>query len=435
MNLLRRVVILLTLPWLALLGASPAGAQREAGQLDPTFGHGGIVVTALPGHWWAGALQGDGKVVAGGAVARFDRLPHFVLARYSEDGTLDRMFGGDGVVETRFGALSSRAFGVAIQADGRVVLAGNAFSLEGQDNRFALARYLPSGALDRTFGDAGRVLTVFPAGPSFAQDVAVQPDGRIVAAGSVFTGFQGVQFALARYLPDGTLDAGFGEGGLVETGFPGGESSGHALAIQPDGRIVVAGIADPLRFALARYLPDGTLDPSFGSGGKVFADLPGDAEGANDLTIQPDGRIVVVGGGDPPGEETSAFAVARYTADGRLDPTFSLNGSEFTVFPVNGDDGAGSVGMDSNGNIVSAGIAGYDPVERTGDWALARYTPDGRLDQAFGEGGLVVTSLGKLNEFPSDLLIQPDDRIVCIGGASGNLSGTRRGPALARYLA
>ncbi len=302
--------------------------------------------------------------------------------------------------------------------------------------RFALARYLPNGALDRSFGGDGKVLTEFPTGPSAADDLAVQSDGKIVAIGFARASptYGKANFALARYLPDGNLDPAFGEGGLVVTGFPGGESFANALAIQPDGRIVVAGVADPGRFALARYLPDGSLDQSFGSEGKVFADLPGETEGAADLALQVDGRIVAIGSGDPPGEETSAFAIARYTTDGRLDPTFSVNGSEFTVFPDDGDDGGVSVGIDSRGNIVAAGLVDYDVLERTGDWGLARYTPEGRLDAGFGEGGLVVTSLGKLNEFVAQLVIQPDDRIVVAGGASGNLSRTRQGPALARYL-
>ena len=203
------------------------------------------------------AIQADGRIVVVGQAGSYysnQRRTKFALARYNSDGTLDASFGGDGKVMTRFSSGFESATGVAIQADGKIVAVGTA----GQnfDNKFALARYNSDGTLDATFGGDGKVRTDFSAGWDGASGVAVQADGRIVAVGAAGQRHDDSKFVLARYNSDGTLDASFGSDGKVETDFTarGGEANG--VAIQADGKIVAAGWAnsDSKMVALARYL-------------------------------------------------------------------------------------------------------------------------------------------------------------------------------------
>jgi uncharacterized delta-60 repeat protein len=276
-----------------------------AGSLDPSFGSGGKVVEPTLSSARAVALQGDGKIVAAGYginAATVNR--NFAVARYNRDGSRDPSFDADGLVLTDFGG-SAAASGVALQDDGKIVVAG-AGSGGG-----ILARYDRAGRLDPSFGSGGKVII----GTSVEVNaVALQDDGKIVAAGFAFNAATGAsQFALARVNRDGSRDPSFGSGGQVTTGFGSGQDHAHAVAIQGNGKIIVAGGTNEFNsggdFALARYTQRGRLDPSFGNGGKVTTDFGG-VEFATGVAIQGDGRIVAAGyaaGG-------AHSAVARYLA-------------------------------------------------------------------------------------------------------------------------
>jgi uncharacterized delta-60 repeat protein len=262
---------------LVAMAATPVIAGSAT--LDSTFGGDGKVITDFGPSFdgaTAVAIQADGKIVAvGGAGGNGGR---FALARYDTDGTLDATFGGDGKVRTDFTNRSDVALAVAIQADGKIVAAGDItrFTPNGVVGRFALARYDTNGTLDPTFGGDGRVTTSFTDGEDGASAVAIQADGKILAAGSANASCFCSRFALARYDDDGTLDATFGGDGKVTTRFAhGGQAT--AMAIQADGKIVAAGSANAScfcsRFALARYDDDGTLDATFGGDGKVTTRL------------------------------------------------------------------------------------------------------------------------------------------------------------------
>lgn len=210
-------------------------------------------------------------------------------AAEASPGHLDRSFGRNGKVGTGFTPQRDLALGVAIQLDGRIVAAGTADS-----RRFALSRYRRNGRLDHSFGGDGKVTTRLLRGLTLAYAMAIQPDGKIVAVGS--TANENA-FALARYRADGTLDPTFGEDGRVATRMGDSHSFALDVAIQPDGKIVVAGTAEFSRFALIRYEPNGDLDPSFGDGGIVTTDVTTGTDMAFGLAIQPDGSIVVAGRG------------------------------------------------------------------------------------------------------------------------------------------
>jgi uncharacterized delta-60 repeat protein len=225
------------------------------GDLDTSFSGDGTVITDFggPARAFALAIQLDGKLVAAGESAEGD----FALARYNPNGTLDTTFSGDGKVTTDFSDTKDAVFALAIQPDGKIVVAGIVESLDGRD--FALARYNPNGTLDSSFSGDGKVTTDFSDNDSeVASTLALQADGKIVMAGSTSPFGDGRDFALARYNPNGTLDSSFSGDGKLTTGFGTNDRGrAHALVLQPtDGRIVVAGeasVGSAENFALARY--------------------------------------------------------------------------------------------------------------------------------------------------------------------------------------
>jgi uncharacterized delta-60 repeat protein len=221
-----------------------------------------------------------------------------MLARYNADGSLDASFGTGGWVTTDFGLIDI-AESLTMQADGKVLVAGYSVQAVGFDADFAIARYNPDGSLDPTFGTGGRATTDFGSVEDYATGIGVRADGTVVVAGYSYQAGTGYDFAVARYNPDGTLDASFDIDGRVTTDFGSADDYGYAVAVQPDGKVVVpgqrfqAGTGSDL--ALARYNADGSLDSEFGTGGRVLVDLESPDEWAGGAAVQPDGNIVVAG--------------------------------------------------------------------------------------------------------------------------------------------
>jgi uncharacterized delta-60 repeat protein len=348
-------------------------------------------------------------------------------AAVAAGGALDTSFGKGGRVTTSFAGYGDTAYAVAIQRDGKIVAAGSGDG--GPHFAFVLARYAKNGALDTSFGRGGKVRTSFPGKlDDGASAVGIQRDGKIVAAGSHATGRNSSDFALARYNPDGSLDTSFGKGGMVTTSV-GASSFAQALVIQPDGKIVAAGLGGPSKgpqaFALVRYNPDGSLDTSFGEGGMVTTGVGGSSF-AQALVIQADGKIVAAGGG---GKSHYAFVLARYTTNGSLDVSFGKGGTVSTRFAGSFDDEASAIGIQRNGKIVVAGS--HATGRNSSDFALARYNPDGSLDTSFGKSGRVLTAF-RGQATANALVIQSDGKIVSAGANASNSSGF--GFMLARYL-
>jgi uncharacterized delta-60 repeat protein len=419
-------------------------AQAADGDLDPTFGTGGMVMTDINRSTDlanAVAIQADGKLVVVGTSYRQNDFSDedFVVTRYNTDGTLDNTFGVRGKVRTDFPGLAAVPSSVVIQPDGKIVVAGGAFPLFTFLGNFEVVRYNPNGSLDTSFGDGGIVTTIFPEG-SYAFDVALQSDGKIIAAGTVFVDFNpgessDTDFALARYNPDGTPDATFGSGGQVTTDFLGFEDDAFSVLIQPDGKIVAVGSAnDPATFydfAAARYLSNGTIDTTFGVAGKVRTDF-GDQnfDRARSAALQPDGRIVAAGFAISHGGGVQNFAVARYTSNGILDTTFSRDGKTQIDFG-NCCQGATKVLLQSDGKIITVGGSNGESSED--DFLLARLSPRGSLDNTFGVGGQVRTSFGDLNGGANGAALQSDGKIVAVG-FQATFTSRRADFALARYL-
>ena len=412
------------------------------------------------------ALQGDGRIVAVG-VSGGD----FALARYNPDGTPDTTFSGDGKQTTAF-AVSAGASGVALQADGKIVAVGEVGSPQ---DLFALARYNPDGSLDTSFSGDGTQTTSFGGYRDGAAAVAAQDDGKIVAVGHA--GGISTDFALARYNANGSLDTTFSGDGKQTTGF-GGDDQATAVAIQANGKIVVVGTADSTNnpaFAVARYNPNGTLDASFSGDGKQTTAIgfgsratgvailangkivavgsggvsPGfalvrynlngtldttfsgdgkqttafaNSDGATGVAIQPTGKIVAVGNGG----SSRDFALARYNPNGLLDTSFSGDGKQTTDF--GGSDGATGVAAQENGRIV---VVGRAATISGPDFALARYNPNGLLDTSFSGDGKQTTGFAGGAGGASGVVLQGDGKVVAVGSAPAQGGGPAF--ALARY--
>lgn len=413
------------LPLACLFLAMASGqASAAAGRLDQTFGSGGTVLYRGGGGEDL-ALLADGRIVTVGGTN--DR---FAISVLDIDGDLDATFGHDGTVTTTFlrdDVCGSAAEAVVVQPDGKTVAAGYTYCSTGARSRFALARYGPHGHLDPTFGGDGRVMTRFGERcASLAWAAALQTNGKIVVVGQTFC--DGGRFAVARYDADGSLDATFSGDGLRTTDFSSFGDQATDVAIQPDGKIVVSGAAvlerNHARFALARYDRHGRLDPTLGADGKVTTKFGGCPANASALALQDDGKIVAAGwAGCLP-----QFALARYTPGGRLDETFSGDGRITTLIGPCGDQ-ANAVVVQSDGRIVAGGWAACDEAADDTSFALARYRRSGHLDVTFGGDGKVTTRIspGDFFEQVSALAIDADGRIVA-GGATESL------PAVARYL-
>jgi uncharacterized delta-60 repeat protein len=266
--------------------------------------------------------------------------------------------------------------------------------------------------------------------------MVIQADGKIVAAGTNYLDFStNSDFGVARYNSDGSLDSSFGNGGIASTDFNQGLDAAFAVVLQTDGKIVAVGSAVSgasfYDFALVRYLANGTLDSSFGSAGKVETDL-----GANNLdqargaVFQPDGKIVAAGTTVARNGLDQFFALTRYNSDGTLDTGFGRHGLA-TVDFGSFDQGARSLLLQADGKLVAVGYA--DTESSDSDFLVARLKSNGRPDSGFGTGGTVRTSFGDLNGGATSSVLQPDGKIVAAGF---NATPTNRGVdvALARYL-
>jgi uncharacterized delta-60 repeat protein len=382
------------------------------GSLDTSFDMDGKVVTdiAVSSAIYDIALQPDGKIVAAGE--SFSSAIDFTLARYNPNGSLDASFDMDGIVTTAVISAGDGARAVALQPDGKIVAAGYAFRGSTMYD-FVLVRYNPNGALDTSFDTDGKVTTQFTNSADGFTDVAILADGKIIGTGSPVNGTD-TDFALLRYNANGALDTGFDTDGIAYADIGAGYAIVHGVAVQADGKVVTAGYTyngTNTDFAVARYNTDGSPDPSFGGGtGKVSTPVLNRFDYGRAVVIQPDGKIIVAGAAQP--TAGNQFALVRYNPDGTLDTSFDTDGKVTTSFTGTALDGAKSLALQADGKIVAAGtiITGGAT-----DFALARYNPDGSLDTSFDGDGRVTTPVLSSYDYANSVAIQPDGKIVAAG--------------------
>lgn len=425
---------------LAALALAPA-ASAAPGDLDPTFGDGGVV-KLLPSNetsFLRGvAVQPDDKVVLAGA----EQPGRIVLIRLLPNGAPDPGFGTGGTVVTDLPGTPAGGEAVALQPNGKIVVAGSAQASADWD--FLLARYNADGSLDSSFG-GGDGVTILPVGgeDDRAEAVAIGADGRIAAVGEARAGNASLG-GVAVVRADGSVDSSFKGDGTTTFTTPQGNDRPGAVALLDDGRVLVgdaSGAGGGNGLVLVRLLSAGDPDPAFG-GGDGIALTPIPVEGAmtfggrtTDFVLRGDGRIVASGygqdyGGSPPHYQ-SKFAAVGYLADGSLDPTFASTGI-FTHQAAPEEDIATTIDLAAGGKLL---VAGYydDPASGQTAPAVMRLLPDGSLDPAFGEGGVVLRGqTAPFGEAVDDAAVDSRDRLVTIGTAYGGNNTTTA--VVTRYL-
>jgi uncharacterized delta-60 repeat protein len=390
------------------------------GSLDTTFGLNGIVTTSISANKDFGrsvSIQADGKIVVAGNSKDDTSFPDIAIVRYNPNGSLDATFDTDGIITTNLGG--GIAYSVAIQSDGKIVAAG-----DGPGNPVVI-RYYPNGSLDTTFDGDGIVSLPLPSG--LLRSVLIQPDSKIVASG--WTSGLNSNFVVVRYNPDGSLDSTFNSNGIVTAIFGTSFNSSLCSGIQTDGKLVIAGnyglslsgFGDTTDVAILRLNPNGSFDTTFNTDGKVVTGQITSTGLITAIASQADGKIVATGYSIV--GTWYKFTTVRYLPDGNLDPTFGLDGKVVTNFnptatlPNIRSDAAFSIAVQSDGKIITAGFSAVaGPTDGPTNFALVRYNTDGSLDASFdGDGKVTTNFLGSNFSQVNSVLIQSDGKIVAAG--------------------
>jgi uncharacterized delta-60 repeat protein len=420
----------------AQLGVS-AACLAAPSDLDTSFADTGVFLRVVGPYWdvaGAAALQVDGKILEGGSTYTDSNLVarNMALIRHNSDSTSDSTFGaGTGQVVTPIAQYGGQIIDLAVQPDGKII--GGGYSIQGNNTQFALVRYNSNGTLDTTFGGGtGKVTTSLNAyaSPGFA--MALQRDGKMLVAGEIMLpSTSKAHFAVVRYNTNGTIDTSFGTGGTTTIAMSAtGNESARSVIVQADGKIVLAGYANRGSgddIALARLTAAGALDTTFGVGGKVFTSLSGAstyADQAYAVAQQPDGKLVVTGWAAFDQYGNQGLAVVRYTSTGALDTSF--NGSGYRIHSLGSTEmKAYSVAVLPTGQILTAGTYKSNGYSR---FVVARFTGAGAMDTAFGNGlGYVTTPILNAVTEAGDLAVSPNGKFYVTGYSNGVF-------AVARYL-
>ena len=390
--------------------------QAQPGTLDKSFGADGkIYYSNLHGNCNAIAIQEDGKIVTGGM---YDSTggPGFLIARFNSDGSIDKTFGNNGKVITIKGKRrAENVIALAIQPDNKILACGR-FINSSAEGDVSVVRYNTDGSIDESFGEKGFIIADVGK-DDLVGDMALQADGKIVV-----TGKKGVKESeispafVLRYLSDGTVDNSFGNNGLVITDFS-TLTTISAITLQTDGKILIGGTygAGVRQFLVIRYNNDGSLDKNFGTEGQAKLQVEqGDmySLGLNDLTVQPDGKILGAGTAGPLNYHV---ALVRFTSEGTTDVSFGQKNG-YTVLPM--DEGysvARTISATADNKIILTAL--YYTGSNTGLSAI-KYSENGNLDSSFGDNGIAVTGFDS-SDMTANIgagAIQKDGKII-VGGA------------------
>jgi uncharacterized delta-60 repeat protein len=398
------------------------------GSVDTSFGaNGKIILPVGTGEDYgnAVAVQSDGKIIVAGSSA-ISTGTVVSLARFSRDGQLDVTFGIGGKVLTAVGDRSDAAYALALQPDGKIVVAGRSDqTASGNGYDFMVLRYTVDGALDTTFGNGGKVLTDIAHKNDIAHALLIQADGKIVVGGEslVNSSTTGVDFALARYNSNGALDATFGNGGTLTTAVKTGTGSDvvRALALQTvDGEQRILAVGGDGDFLAARYTANGSLDASFANNGKLVGVFNSNIGAANAVVVLPNGKAVLAG------QRDHDFALVQLLPNGALDPSFATGGKMVYPITLSNWDEATSIVRQADGKLVVGGWV-YSGNSSSGDFVIQRYTDNGFPDDTFGDHSTVILPManGTLSDLAHGLVLQPDERlpavrVIQVGEANGS---------------
>lgn len=383
------------------------------GSFDTTFDNDGKVFTTIPNFSvtaYSVSVQADGKIVAvgdsiTGGIEMAGNVA--VVVRYNSDGTLDNTFDGDGIFTNAIGTGINRIYSSQIQTDGKILIGGETSDSSGIFN-FTVVRLNSDGSFDNTFDSDGIIRLPVGTTNAFCQTVLFQPNGNIILTGYA-TFNDNLDIVLTRITSSGVLDSTFDEDGIANIELKNSDDDIHKIVIQPDGKIVAGlqiwtGIRN--KFVIKRYNADGSSDNTFGNNGTVTTILSNGSYFQNDLTIQSDGKIVVIGGKSS--SSSQGFIAVRYNADGSLDTSFGNSGIAST------NNSWGSViTLQNDGKILIGGNSENANFDQ--DFCIIRLNSDGSLDKSFGNNGRVDTSIGNSFDYVRDIKLQSDGKIVAVG--------------------
>lgn len=396
----------------------------HADTLDPLFGKGGVSVTKLSAGLDRGevvALQSDGKIIVAG-IRNNTFQSDIALLRFLSDGTPDLSFGKKGRVITNLGG-SEKIYGIAVRPDNKIVVGG--FHAGKEEQQVLVAQYTQEGKPDPLFGEEGIVLTLFE-GKAEVHYLLLQPDGKILVTG--FTVRQNnTDMILARYLHNGNLDPDFGDNGKVVSDF-GSLDRAYGMALKPDGTILVSG---GILFensgedcVVIGYTPNGDLDWNFGGSGISAVPTGNGQDICSSVAVEKEGNIFAAGFSTQ-GENQADFLVARFKPNGILDESFAGRGWR-TDDIRKGIDIAHAVTPLPSGHILVAGEAAMSPTpiweKRKSQFALLRYLPNGTLDSHFGQNGKIFSTFSeKRNHSAEGMILQPNGDILLTGYTGKNI--------------
>lgn len=386
--------------------------KAQDGSLDNSFGINGIVTTGIGNNTYQSAssvkIQSDGKIVVAGTTNNGGNRD-FAVVRYNTDGSLDTTFDFDGKVTTDIGGYYDSSSSISIQTDGKIVVSG--ISNNGVNDDFAVVRYNTDGSLDTTFDFDGKVTTDIGGYNDTCRSIAIQTDGKILVSGYFNNGLN-LDIATVRYNDNGSMDSSFDVDGKVTTAVGNLDDICHSIILQNDGKIVLGGYSFILdnsqtQISLIRYNTNGSLDTSFDSDGKVLTSIGNSYDFGRAISIQNDGKIVVVGNSVT--NFKANFAILRYNVNGSLDTSFDSDGIVTTAIG-NENQEAYSVAIQNDGKIIAAGYS-YNP---NNNFALIRYNSNGSLDNTFDSDGIVTTTIGNGGGAYA-VAIQNDGKIIAAG--------------------
>lgn len=416
---------------------STAG-YTQSGILDNTFGTGGIVYTTLGSLSSANdiAVQPDGKPVVAGLYVNAATGFDFMLTRYNYDGTLDNSFGIGGVTTTAIGNSFGGLNSIALQPDGKIIVSG--YVDGGTNDDIAVARYNSNGTLDNSFGTNGIVITAIDDLDDNSWDMLLQPDGKIVVTGScngLSTGYNSV-IAVVRYNANGTLDNSFGTGGKVTTRVGPGHSRSLTVALQADGKLVVGGKTDIDNstfyedFIIVRYNANGTLDNTFDTDGMViFGNGNLGRDEVKCVLVKPDGKIIVAGQSNIYATH-SVLILAQLNTDGSFDNGFGTNGIVVNdPSPIDYSAFSDAVLQPDNKILVTGFL--NTTISGSTDFIMLRFLPSGALDNSFGTNGKVITAAKLWNTATSITL--KGNRIYIAGSTSNDQFNANQQWTVAAY--
>ncbi len=382
--------------------------------LDPHFGVNGVALADFGGSdsGMTIAMQSDGKVLMAGRAWNGNEYD-FGVVRFNTDGTLDSSFGEGGLARADMGSIFDTPYAMAVQTNGRIVVVGQT---EGIGYDFGMARFNTDGSLDSGFGTDGKVVVDFAGSYDLAYGVAVHASGKITIAGTATDSDYHFRFGLAQFNADGSLDSTFGDGGKVMTAFGNLDTEAYTILSASGGKFLVAGYAYDFEtggadLALARYNSDGSLDTTFDGDGMVVTDVGTYDESVHGLALTSDGSIIAAGtaGGD--------YLVVKYSSSGQLDTDFGTDGKVFVDY-VGGYDVGHAVGM-AGDQIMVAGAA-----DMLGDmdFGMVRLNADGSADETFGNNGLLTIDLGSWDDEAMGMVVEGNGNLM-VGGFAVNGAG------------